>query len=95
MIIEVTKIEWEKVRAKCIEKDWYTMGDCAEYQNMLNMCTVRGEDASYSIKRLEKIARDIYEHSDPDCWCGYDDNPILNIMFELRADACYTYFEEL
>ena len=95
MIIEVTKIRMEKVRAKCIEKDWYTRGDCEAYSRMLSWCHENGEDAPYSITLLEKIAKDIYEHSNPDRWAGYDENPILNIMFELRIDATYSYFEEI
>lgn len=95
MIVEVTKIRMEKVRAKCIERDWYTRGTCDEYDVMLRMCQRDWEDAPYSIQLLERIAEDIYEHSNPDRWEGYDEDPILNIMFELKADCCYSYFEKV
>ena len=96
MIKEVTKIRMEKVRAKCIEKDWYTRGDVDAYSNMLRMCyDENGDNREYTIERLQCIAQDIYLHSNPDRWEGYDENPILNIMFELRIDACYSYFEEV
>lgn len=95
MIIEVTKIRWESVRTKCIQKDWYTRGNNEEYSNMLGMCQDGYEDALYTIELLENIAKDIYEHSDKTYWEGYDENPVLNIMFELREDACYCYFEEV
>ena len=96
MIKEVTKIRMEKVRAKCIQKDWYTRGDCIAYDNMLGMCrTPDWDDAEYTIELLEKIAEDIYQHSNPDRWEGYGENPVCNIMFELREDACYSLFEEV
>ena len=95
MIKEVTKIRMEKVRAKCIERDWYTRGNNEEYSNMLEMCQYGYDDALYTIELLEKIAQDIYNHSNPNRWEGYDENPICNIMFELRTDACYCYFEEV
>jgi hypothetical protein len=89
MIIEVTKIDWVKVRTKCIQMNWYTRGTCEEYSKMLDMC-----DDTYSVQLLEKIAQDIVAHSE-DCWEGYDDSPKLNVMFELRTDCCYCYFEEI
>lgn len=98
MIKEVVKIRMTGVRSKCIQMDWYTRGTVTEYSNMLEKCVDKENDwndAPYTIELLEEIAKDIYEHSNPNRWEGYDENPILNIMFELREDACYTYFEEV
>ena len=90
MIIERVKMDIEDVRNKCIEKNWYTCGDNEEYSHMLNMTK-----EPYSVILLEKIARNIVEHSDEECWEGYDDSPVLNVMFELKADCCYSFFEEV
>ena len=90
MIIEVMQLDWHKVRAKCIEKDWYTCGTNEQYSRMLDMT-----EEDYSIELLEKMAENIYDHSNPNRWEGYDGNPILNIMFELAADCRYSFFEEV
>ena len=90
MIVEVTRIDADLIRTKCIEQDWYTQGDIADYRHMLNLA-----EHPYSTMLLTHIAEDIYEHSNPDIWEDYDGNPVLYIMFELRKDACNTFFEEV
>lgn len=109
MIIKYSRIDSYKVRNKCIQQDWYTRGTCEEYTNMLNClcCAEHFDDKlgvlveSYAfnpaelVDQLEIVANDIYEHSNPDRWEGYDDNPILNIMFELDADCVVSWFEEI
>lgn len=90
MVVEVTKIYAGKVWAKCVEKQWYTKGTNEEYDHMLNMAK-----EPYSVHLLEKMAKDIVDHSNEACWEGYDDAPYLNVMFELRTDCCYSYFEEV
>lgn len=86
---EVIKLERSKVWSKCVEKRWYTRGDISAYDRMLDMCTL-----PYSQTLLEEIAEDIVEHSDSRCWEGYDENPVLNVLFELKADCTYSTYEE-
>lgn len=89
MVVEVTKLKMDRVWAKCVERRWYTRGNNQEYDHMLNLTK-----EPYSIKLLEKIAKDIVAHSE-ECWEGYDDAPYLNVMYELKADCTYSYFEEV
>lgn len=35
---EVRKIHIEELRNLCIQKRWYTSGNCKEYENMLKIC---------------------------------------------------------
>ena len=89
MVVEVVKLRMDSVWNKCVEKRWYTRGTNQEYDRMLNMTK-----EPYSIQLLETIAQDIVAHSE-ECWEGYDDAPKLNVMWELRNDCCYSYFEEI
>jgi hypothetical protein len=109
MIIKYSRIDSYKVRNKCIQQDWYTRGTCEEYTHMLtHLCCAEYVDEEFGVlvqpeffgpedlvDQLEIVANDIYEHSNPDRWEGYDDNPILNIMFELDADCVVSWFEEI
>ena len=85
-----TKIYADEVRNKCIEKDWYTRGDNKAYGKMLDLCK---DTEEVTLVILMAIAEDIYAHSNPDRWEGYDDNPLANIMYELMEDCCHTYYE--
>lgn len=78
----------DKLRALCIKNDWYTCGDCEEYENLFNrLHDENGDRVEMTTEKLAEIASDILEHSDTD----YN---IPNIMFEL-ARACFTYFTEI
>lgn len=57
---EATAFDWEDVRGLCIEKQWYTCGTNAEYENLYFMVKAGAS--------LDVLARDIYKHSSrPDC----------------------------
>ena len=87
-----TTIYADRVRAKCITQGWYTRGDVKAYTAMLEYVR-KIEDVE--TEQILAIADDIYVHSNPDIWEGYDGNPVLNIMFELRNDCCVTFYEEV
>lgn len=80
---EVRKIEASKIRALCIEKEWFTNGSNEEYSQLLNYGFSRQE---ITTDELVEMATLIKEYSDTD----YE---ITNIMYEL-ARICFTYFEE-
>ena len=56
----------EDVRQVCIEKDYYTRGDCKSYEEMFSMLDYRSKvsDSNISSGRLYDIAEDIKDHSD-------------------------------
>ena len=53
----VEKFYWNDVRQMCIKHNWYTHGDCAAYDRMLNA-------ASNGQWTIDEIAFDIANHSD-------------------------------
>lgn len=53
-------ISMDKVRGICIANEYYTCGDTKAYSKMLNMV----EDEEFTDSVLEKVAMDIYNHSD-------------------------------
>ena len=64
----------EDLRLLCIKKNWYTCGDCEDYDKLLKMPD--GKNITTNI--IIKIATDIYEHSDN---ANFDDicNSLLRI----------------
>lgn len=58
---EYRKISMDKVRELCIKYDFYTCGDCLEYDNLLwNLVGYH----KLTTNRAIKIATDIKNHSD-------------------------------
>ena len=74
---ECSRMSWSDVRSLCIAKDFYTGGDCEEYDNLAQLI-YSWEDAGQNItpEMLQVVAEDILEHSHTD----YD---LESIMFEL------------
>lgn len=81
---EVRKISRENVRKACISRNWYTRGDCEEYEHILSYVD-NLERATTD--ELETIATDIKQHSNTDC-------EIKTIMFILANECCITFIEE-
>lgn len=50
----------DDVRKLCIEKNFYTCGDCKAYENMFSMCGIIKD-----YEHLANIAQDIVDHTDP------------------------------
>lgn len=81
---EKRAISMYDVRQACITYNWYTCGDCEEYDKMLTY--VNNIDVA-TLDEIETIATDIKEHSDTD----YE---IKSIMFVLINECCVTFVEE-
>lgn len=80
----VREISRYNVRKACIAYDWYTCGDCEEYEKMLtNVSNIK----KVTVSDLKEIATDIKNHSETD----YD---IKNIMFVLANECCTTFIED-
>ena len=80
---ETRKIDCCKVRAACIRYNWYTAGDCEEYDNMFNF--IRNLQTA-TTDDLKAVATDIKEHSDTE----YE---IADIMFVIANDCCTTFID--
>lgn len=59
---EVRYITAEKLRALCIEEDWYTGGDNDDYRHLL--FDLAGHKENIITDDIVEIASDIIEHSD-------------------------------
>lgn len=85
-IREIRRILPYQLRALCIENNWYTRGDCEEYEHLLCNLTDR---ENLTTEDILAIAEDIAEHSNL-----RDGEGITAIMFEI-ARISNTFFEEV
>lgn len=81
---ETRKISMYNIRNECIKNNWYTKGDCDDYDNIL---TFANDLENATTDDLETIATDIKTHSETD----YE---IESIMFVLANDCCTTFIED-
>jgi len=81
------------IRGLCVEKNWYTCGDCSAYEEMLGF-VYNNEPTK---ENIFKVAVDIFNHSDVatiQACCGYSEKELLtSILFEIERKT-YTYWEE-
>lgn len=88
------RINGDKVRATCIKQNWYTMGTCEEYENLLNnLCdkdTATDED-------IMAVVYDIAEHTNLDKLCreyGTGETDVVeNIAFYIYNDCLTTFIK--
>lgn len=78
---EVRSIDFESVRSKCIEKNWYTGGTLREYQELADFVYDLEE---VTVEDLVAIASDILEHS-------HTEYNLEAILWELNK-ICNVYF---
>jgi hypothetical protein len=81
---EIRKINADEIRGLCIKHDWFTRGNNAEYDVLLQY-GFQGKEITTD--ELVEMAKIILEHSDTD----YE---LTSVMHEL-SQICYTYFEEV
>lgn len=81
---EVRKIRKDDLRNLCIANRWYTRGDNAAYNHLLN--DLAGDKENITTDDIVEIARDILEHSDTN-------EELTSICFEV-ARIAVTFFEE-
>ncbi|MDE7272638.1 MAG: hypothetical protein K2N95_06185 [Lachnospiraceae bacterium] len=74
----------DSLRNLCIEKQWYTRGDCAEYEKLLSM-TGDGEK-HITTNDIVEIAENIMKHTDE------PERSLESYCFEI-ARITYTFFE--
>lgn len=55
------KLDRDKIRAHCIEHEYYTCGNNREYSHMFDMC-----DTAETDEDIIAVAKDIWNHSDMD-----------------------------
>lgn len=92
---EIRRIYSDKVRAMCIKDSLYTRGDNKAYSNLL--CNLCDESKHITLSRIEKIARDILDHSNwqkkADLYgCDYEEL-LKMIMTNIINECCYTFVE--
>lgn len=78
------------LRSLCIKEMWYTEGSNEEYFDMLNKAKSLSNLTAQDIK---SIAIDIAAHSDN--ISAEDPDEMMNVMYKIANDACYTVFEEV
>lgn len=80
----------DNVRQMCIRGQFYTQGDCEDYEHMLSKVT-RAEE--FTDELLIETAIDIFNHSDIDRLmdeCGADEHEVLDgIVHNLLNDCVY------
>lgn len=82
---EVRKIREDDLRNLCIAKRWYTRGDNAAYNHLLN--DLAGYKENITTDDIVEIALDIMEHSNTD-------QELTSICFDV-ARIAVTFFEEV
>lgn len=80
----VRRVEADKLRGLCIDRQYYTKGDCEAYGEML--FKFKGEDIY--IEEIEWLARNIKDHSDTE-------DEVIDIAYYILTEACYEFIEEL
>ena len=83
-------LRMDDLRRLCIEKSWYTRGDCEAYSRILRLA-----DRCNNITTIVivEIAEDIFNHSDKDYWKDCE-GPIQMICFEIARVCCTLFFKE-
>lgn len=82
---EVRKIRVDDLRNLCIKNRWYTRGDNAAYNHLLN--DLAGNKENITTEDIVEIAKDILEHSNTD-------QELTSICFDV-ARIAVSFFEEV
>lgn len=83
-MIETRKLYYDDLRQLCIKNNWYTQGNCKDYENMLNM----SEKDNITTNDIVAIATDIMNHSND------NERELTSYCFEI-AKICNTFFKEV
>ena len=88
--LETRVLNAVSLRSLCIQQNWYTCGNNAEYAKLFDrLHDADGVCVNLTTEKLAEIAQDIYDHSDLS-----GDYTLTAIMFEL-ARNCTVYFDEV
>ena len=85
-IKENRKITTNALYRKCNEQAWYTRGTNEEYEEMFAKAK-----ENLTTEALYELAKDIVEHTAPNCFAYIDGDPICHVMFELAEIAVSTF----
>ena len=99
-------INFDSVRAICIEREWYTRGTNADYEKLCNFINSVNDEArvnwrkprkTWSKSNVLKVAKDIVDHSDSSNFLGNDYNEclecVLGEIYNRIADYCISVNE--
>ena len=84
-MLEIRKIDAESLRKLCVARRWYTRGDNAAYNHLLNDLEEGKENITTD--DIVEIALDIMEHSNTE-------QELTSICFDV-ARIAVTFFEEV
>lgn len=89
MIVETRVINREKLRELCIEKNWYTVGTAAEYENFL---TDARKIENVTTADIVRMAENILSHSD-----DFEEEccTVESVCFYIAKFAAYSWFEDV
>lgn len=80
----IRRVEPMKLRELCIDRHYYTKGDCEAYGEML----FKYDGKDIDIKEIEWLANDIKSHSDTE-------EEVIDIAYYILTEACYQFIDEL
>ena len=91
-IIRRERLDNSDVRHLCIERHYFTVGSCFEYEELFRMC----DKYDGSTESLQKIAEHIINYSsseafDPYWEYDYEDK-VCSVMFDLIRHCSYSSF---
>ena len=87
-ITEKRTITAHDLRALCIEQNWYTRGDNADYAKILHFA----DSSEMTVSNIAFIAEDIIEHTPERAFEGLSPTEALTaVMFDI-AEKCHTTF---
>lgn len=89
---KTTRINSDKVRHTCINQNWYTIGTCEEYENLLNnLC----DKDNATDEEVMTVVYDIAKHTNLDRICreyGTGEAEVIeNIAFYIYNDCLTTF----
>ena len=92
-MIKVTRwLDSNKIRQMCIRYRYYTCGDCASYDKMLDRAV--GLDAD-DLEAVLTIAEDIYEHSTVKDDVEYPKRDCLEGLVNMLLSECVDMFVDI
>lgn len=82
---EVRKLYFDDLRNLCIRKNWFTHGNCAEYDRLLDIARLND---NITTDHIVTMARMIVEHTDFTDECNFE-----SVCFEL-LHICNSFIEQ-
>lgn len=89
-IIREEKLNSMDVRQLCIRNEYFTCGDCLEYEKLFQMC----DEYDETVESLKKIAEHIINNSAQDKFDPFEEysDRVCGVMFDLIKYCSYSIF---